>query len=403
MNWRVDYIDNGRDGEVRYHEGGRTLSFYWEYGGGDVVFSIAVGDDGEWRAQYADLADRREEIIARIAAEVIRQRAPSCRAGMDASGRFLNFIADPARAPAAPDKRTAEAAAFFWRLNRAKSRMSMIVLGLVLIAGAALLAGRGVLTVRTTGTPIGASIRAGDFIATPISRLEPYVPSLARNAGRDRYSVGLLLHSVRDEAFRRYVGVAEGRTGSDAAKSKIDAVVGDLVYFDAPETVIVDARNGRVLSEMEARAAPSPPRPRGAEALAALSSPENRLQSLLAAPGEAGAPRSIDVGEGVDTLGFLRAAAHGPLLSLGDGDVLALYWTKPYRAGALSVARVAPSGAVRWRTQTEIGALDEALPDASRLALIGARPRVEGKVSEPLLVVIDMQTGRAAARSLLVE
>jgi len=405
MNWRVDYIEHGRDGEVRYIEGGRTLSFYWEYGGGDVVFSLAVGDEGEWRAQHPDLADRRGEIIARLAGELIRRRAPSCRAQLDASGRFLHFIADPATAPAraTQGEKQAAAAAFVWRLNRAKSRMSLIVLVLVLIAGAALLGGRTLLTVKTTGAPIGASARAGDFIATPIGRLEPYVPSLDRNRWRDRYEVGLLIHSARDPGARRYLRVAGGRTGADSAKARVTGAAGELIWFDAPETVVVDARTARILSADEAQRAPEPPRPKGAEALFHLATPERRLESLLAAPGEDGAPALAAGGEEKFNAAFLRAAPHGGALALPGGGYLGLYWTQRYREGVIIAARVDAAGAVIWRTETELGRLDEVLPDAERPALIGTRPRAEGRVPEPLLVVIDVQTGRAATRSLLVE
>lgn len=399
--WRVRIVENGRDGDVIYEEAGRTLSFYWAFGAGDVVTSVAVGDAGEWRANHPWAADRREEIITRIGAELIRQRAPSCRAELDATGRHLNIITDGAPLAPAPAPKQAAAADFVWRLNKAKSQMSMIVLVAVLIGGAVLVAGRELLTIKTIGTPIGASARAGDFIVTPISRLEPYVPSPNRDHARDRNSIGLLIHSARDEGLRRYVPVAEGRSGSDSANIRIDAVAGDLVWFNAPEERIIDVRAARILSDADAERTAPPPRPAGVEALFRLATAERRLESLLAAPGEEGAPAPR---ADADRFGaaYLRAAPHQGALSLG-GDNLLVYWSKRYREGLMTVARVDAAGEIGWRTETDLGRLDEALPDQERPAFIGARPRIEGRVAEPLLVVIDAQTGRAVTHSLLVE
>lgn len=401
-DYRVRIARNGRDGEVIYEEAGRALSFYWAFGGGDIVTYIAVGDPDEWRAEHPWAADRREEIIARIGAEVIRQRAPSCRAELDATGRHLNIITDAAPIAPAPPLRQAAAVNFVWRLNKAKSRMSIIILALVLIAGAALVAGRSALTIKTTGTPVGASARAGDYIVTPISRLEPYVPSLDRNHARDRYSVGLLIHSARDGGARRFVAVSEGLSGGDAAKVRISGASGDLVFLDGPESAVIDAGAARILDPATAQRAPAPPRPKGAEALAALGPADRRLEGLLAAPGEAGAPAFPEADDIHNPL-FLRAAPYGEALRLAGGDSLVIFHTEPYRAGVVLLARVNAAGETLWRTETALGRVEEALPDSVRPAFIGVRPRVEGKVPEPLLVVIDAETGKAATHSLLVE
>lgn len=403
--WGVSFDEQGRDGYVHYKEGERTLSFYWAIGGGDVVSTISVGDAAEWRAERPGFADRRDEIIARIAEASIRERTPNSRWEIDETGRFLNFIASSQPPPServTPAQKQANAAAMVWRLNKAKSRMSMIILVLIFLAGGALLAGRSALTIETTGTPIGASARAGDFIATPIGRLQPYVPSLNRDHTRDRYSIGLLIHSASDPKRRDYVALAANQSGGAFGLVKIAGVIGDLIWFDAPETAVIDAKSARRLSPDEAMRAPAPPRPVGAAALAALGSAERRLEGLLAAPGEDGAPGRILGEAAIFNAAFLRAAPQGDVLRLDGGDFLAVYWTKRYREGALTLARVSLSGEIVWRAETALGRLDEALPDPLRPALVGARPREEGKVAEPLLVVADAATGRVETHSLLV-
>lgn len=400
---KVRIVENGRDGDVLYEEGGRTLSFYWAFGAGDVVTSISVGDVAEWRRDHPWAADRRDEIIARVAAETIRQRAPTCRAEIDETGRFLLLKAPPGGAAPNPlDEKRAKSADFFWRLNKLKGQMAIMVLILTLVAGGLLVAGRATLTIKTTGTPIGASARTGDFIATPISRLEPYVPSLDRNHARDRYSIGMLIHSARDAAHRRHVKIAEGQTGSDIAKTRISGVSGDLVWIDGPDSVVIDAGAARVLTAEEAQRAPAPPRPVGAEALAALATAERRLEGLLAAPGEDGAPVSPDADD-IHSPAFLRAESYGEALLLDGGDFLRIHNTRPYREGYVVASRVTAAGEIVWRIETELGRVEEALPDPAYPALVGARPRQEGKVPEPLLVIIDAATGTATTHSLLVQ
>lgn len=399
--YRVIFDEQGRDGYVHYEEGETRLSFYWALGGGNVAASISVGDEAEWRAARPHLLARRGEIIARIMAAAIAERAPTCRGEIDETGRFINLVSDKPLAAPAPGAED-EAKAFFWRYNKVKSQMAMIVLVLIVIALGALIAGRGALTIKTTGTPIGASARAGDFIATPIGRLEPYVPSLDRNHGNDKYSIGLLIHSARDEKIRRYVEAAKGQSGSVFGVVKITGASDGFIFFDAPESVVVDVSKARLLSAEEAVRIAAPERPKGAAALVALATAERRLEGFLAAPGEDGAPTALDVEGDIHDLKFLRASSYGPLLA-ADGDLFAIFRTRPYQGGVLEFARVSASGAVLWRTQTPLGALDEALPDAALPVLVGARPREEGKVPEPLLIVIDAETGAATAHSLLVE
>ena len=82
-DWRVEISQEGRGGSVVYYEGSNAISCYWEFGGGDVVAFIHVGEPAEWRKKCAWAAERKPEIAERIAKEVIRQRAPTCRADIE--------------------------------------------------------------------------------------------------------------------------------------------------------------------------------------------------------------------------------------------------------------------------------------------------------------------------------
>lgn len=80
-SFTVDITTEGRSGHVHYAEGPlRTCSFYWEFGGGDVVASINVPSPFNWDAEIPWAASRRDEVLQRIAQEVQQKQCPSCEA-----------------------------------------------------------------------------------------------------------------------------------------------------------------------------------------------------------------------------------------------------------------------------------------------------------------------------------
>ena len=81
--WSVECEPVGKSGYVFYHEGSRELPLYWEYGGGDVVVIVRADDPSKFWMRHPWIAGREREILERVAAEVVRQRAPSCRADID--------------------------------------------------------------------------------------------------------------------------------------------------------------------------------------------------------------------------------------------------------------------------------------------------------------------------------
>ena len=81
--WRVDIREEGRSGAVVYREAAGSLSFYWEFGGGNTLAIIDVGDEATWQEKHPWTAGRRAEILQRVSDEVIRQRAPANRAEID--------------------------------------------------------------------------------------------------------------------------------------------------------------------------------------------------------------------------------------------------------------------------------------------------------------------------------
>ncbi len=90
-DWSVDIGGAGPCGSVTYRDTSGMLACYWEFGGGDTVATIGVGTEAEWTRHHRWAAARRTEILRRIADEVIRQKAPGCRAEIDDQGGFINI------------------------------------------------------------------------------------------------------------------------------------------------------------------------------------------------------------------------------------------------------------------------------------------------------------------------
>ena len=82
-DWSVEVAERGRDGYVYYRDSAGSISFYWEFGGGDVVAIVSGDRVEEWKKNHSWAAARRREIMERVASEVIRQKAPNCRAEID--------------------------------------------------------------------------------------------------------------------------------------------------------------------------------------------------------------------------------------------------------------------------------------------------------------------------------
>jgi hypothetical protein len=94
-HWRVEVVESGRSGSVGYYEGVRCISFDWEFGGGNTVAIVWVGEPSIWSTRYAWAAFRRREILERVAQEIVRQKAPTCRAEIDDQSGYI-YIREPA-------------------------------------------------------------------------------------------------------------------------------------------------------------------------------------------------------------------------------------------------------------------------------------------------------------------
>lgn len=299
---------------------------------------------------------------------------------------------------------------------------------------------RSALQIQTMGAPTGPTMRSGDQIIALLTWLEPYVPSLSRDHSKDLYSVWILVHNARTGA-RSVTKLAAGRSKSSLSLCKLVTVKANKVWVDTPETMVFDLVTGK------AEPGKAPTRPR---TLADFASGDDALRQWLARGAETGnggwlgfhtatevtaSTRSSQ--RGAPTLAFdrsreqmrlcrgdvsgdrlrglrpvgekavyggalIRASRGGKPLDIAGGDWVVIFETKPYRAGSVVASRVDEKGRAVWRIDTGIGEMTDVLPDTEYPAFVGFRPRVPDKVPEPILVVIESQTGRLSTHSLWV-
>jgi len=191
----VTILESGRSGEVRYKDPRGSLRGYWEFGGGDVVVIIAMGAPAAWPRA---LADDKDAVLDFIAAEAIRQRSPTSRPDIDReSGDIL--LREPGGAirspgtPMAPTPRQ-EAADFVTRYRGVRSRFVRWALVATLVVGVLAWFKSEVLVTRPgKGAPIAPSMLTGDHVATLISTLQPYTPSLKGNPEDERDTVSVFI------------------------------------------------------------------------------------------------------------------------------------------------------------------------------------------------------------------
>jgi len=483
QDWSVIIDQQGRGGTVNYREAAGSIPMSWEFGGADVVAIIYFENESAWRLQYPWAAERRTEILRRVADEVIRQRAPGCRAEIDVRSGWINLHqgSPPPISPRAPHE------AFRAR----KAKLTTIFAGIVLLLVAAAVGFKSLFSIRTTGSPLGFSIRTPEHIATLIQTLEPYVPSLHHNPADDRYRLALLLTPQDGRSPGKMISIAKQQHPGEFRLTTLLGCDGTIVWFKFSGIGGVVLKTGEVIGAAELHRANSsldetwdderrmefdqrlrvttadrkriyevtpetlqaiPARPRPAtlpfdpkpqqylsagvrasptEWLGVLSpkaaaveyNPTSRLWRLNRAQ-DAKEPRSFyrsqlgpELERGIREIlsqervstdeylnaAFLRSDADADPLRLSDPvSFLMVYTSQPGLGGTLVVARVDAAGKILWKTDTGIDrfTLSQFLPDARFAAFIGTRPQVPDKVSEPILVIVDNQSGAASTVSL---
>lgn len=447
MEGTITISEHGREGRVVYTEDGGAITGHHEAGGGDVVAIVSMGSVGEWREHHGWALARRGAILRAIAAEVIRRQAPSCTAEVDdAAGTILlrQRVALPAHAP--------RAVSWVRRYRELRARFGLIGLavGLVLVAGAWMK--QRVLSVEAgTTVPVSATVRTDAHLATLLSRLQPYTPGLHRDPSRDRYTLSVLLVPL-DGSAPRLVPVARDLPAGSFRLARVIGSDGRRLWVQVDGFVGVDPATGaltradslpagldrgRPLSDppltlYQAAGVHVPPAGwLGLHTTADLDSAWRPGRWIRAVESATDAPREARLlvrgevepdGETVPALriramtaiadahyhnaSFLRVGQKAGPVRVADPDSVLMIYASGNGVGADTTLRVArveiATGALLWDQDTGVHrfALSQILPGDASTAFVGTRPPVPGKVSEPLIVLLDHATGRIATHSL---
>jgi hypothetical protein len=356
----------------------------------------------------------------------------------------------PEKAPGTlpSDDPEAKARAFYERYHHLRLRLAIAVGIVALLGAAAYQLAIAMFSIQPgAGAPVGLGVRTDRHFAIWHQRLEAYVPSLHRDAGKDRYTLSVLLLPL-DGGPERLVEVHRGLRPSEFQLARILGSDGSRLWVDAVGTSTIDLTTGAV---QRADAAPPnlrgepkgrlQPNPSANLAAGYLLDQQHWLGVLAAAeversygprqfvrrvvptaPGKQ--PRRFHAADveadsteryyrvariaeltNVDyqQAAFLRQDEQSEPFRLQDPPGAVLLFSASAALGStLVVARSTDEGQLLWQQDTGLDhfALQQILPGATATVFVGTRPRQPDRVPEPLAVVVDHRTGELRSHSL---
>lgn len=179
MSSSITITEDGRSGQVIYREGLRSITGYWEFGANDVASIVSMGSEADWERAHGWAVERRAQVLRFVADEVVRQRAPSCRAEIDVNsgvillrqggGAGAGGAPPPVASARAAGARQAKAEAFVRRYSNLKAMVGLGVLVVALVVGGVLWLGKKALSVSpVSGVPLNGCVRTEAHIASLI-------------------------------------------------------------------------------------------------------------------------------------------------------------------------------------------------------------------------------------------
>lgn len=221
-----------------YKEGGTTIS--WTDG------KYVISDYGNWESleEFTDEEKFLEALWSRLDSRATHYAGPDQADPLTAWKLALRLLRYHPCFPPPP-------------IHPPRHPFSLVpkVFAALALACAAVLAAKA-LTVRSVGAPWGASVRAGDAVATLVTTQEPYFPSLHRNPDRDRFRIDVLLSPLDGGKSPRTVNLArELDRGIFHPTTRILGVDGPMLWMQAPELKGLHLKTLRVTGETELLAA----------------------------------------------------------------------------------------------------------------------------------------------------
>ena len=341
-----------------------------------------------------------------------------------------------------------EAKAWYIRYRSLRMKLALFVGGAALIFGAILWFGKKMLSVApASGVPFGECVRTETHIASLIQATDPHLPEITGRGGNTTTSISILLIPL-DGGEPKKILVAEGLTSNQYALARILGSDGRTLWFDVNGIGGINLKRHELLEPAEVR---DPYVPDGGRPLAI--SPETYLSAgFMPAPGQWLGLHSEEEVNGefapkkfvrrvvrqeslkrmrrfhrgtldapVDdkyhrilslepineaeyfNAAFLRMDDASEPLRLSDPDgALMIHTSEPGLEGTTIISRVDLNGQLLWSVDTEIDRfkLSQILPGKESFAFVGTRLPVEGRLSEPLVVIVENATGKLTSHSL---
>ena len=128
-------------------------------------------------------------------------------------------------------------------------------IGVLVLVVAGLAAWR-LVSIESSGTPLGPALRTGTHVFQLIATTERYLPTLHRNPAKNRYRIDLLVLPIADLTKQEtFTLIRQQEANALTPMTKILGVDGDVVWINALSTFAVNLRTKRVASEADLRAA----------------------------------------------------------------------------------------------------------------------------------------------------
>ena len=351
------------------------------------------------------------------------------------------------------DKQEA-AAAWYRRYRSLRFKLALFVGVAALIFGAVMWFGKKVLSVApASGVPLGECVRTESHIASLIQATDPHLPEISGRGGNTTTSVSILIIPL-DGSEPKKILIAEGLTSNQFALAKILGSDGQVLWFDVNGIGGVDLKRMALLQPAEVR---DPYVSKSAWPFA-ISADTYLSAGFIVAPGQwLGLHSAEDLGGEFAPKKFLRRVVSQPLRSArGDGipvrrfhrgvleapvdekyhriismdplsndayfnaaflrmdddaepirltdpdGALMIHTSEPGLKGTTVISRIDLDGRVIWSVDTAIDRfkLLQILPGKESFAFVGTRLPVPDKLSEPLVVIVDIESGETSTHSL---
>ncbi len=300
--------------------------------------------------------------------------------------------------------------------------------------------------VKSYGRPVGRVVRAGEQLAVLMETCDPYMPSLQGRDERDMsYSYALWLIPESGAGDMRVIRAAKSvRSGDRAHVAGVLGRVGDTVWlriadlhgFDLVSgqrvattppasianltmsdylgphhepalepyrTTAVSLPSGGWLVLADEEEAPSELKPGTRLYHNATSKGTYRSRALFDVAAEPGpiarlATSTHLAGVEFKNGAFLRASENGEVIRFANPDgLLVVFDSSDSGPHTFHFARVNADGTVAWTVDSRMGRFTEILAHERWYTFVG---ELEDKLSQPMLAVLDLETGTIRQHSL---